>query len=245
MRVFDNLNEAIVEIKRDLAKSPTYQSSRVQNREDGRMMSEAEPYLYSVTLSSIPSSPKDLVDIGITAFPFWQQQDPKVLTQWLSAELDSRLWASEAIMAYADDRHPELNRAFEGNQPSYSYNERMIGWRELMLRDLTQPGSRRAFWPIFAHQDAVRSPLKTRIPCTIGYQWILRPVLGEQDNLLDSLLLQRSCYFQRFWLSDLWFTAELTRTLLSELQSQDFVVEGGVVSHFISSFHAFIDEEVF
>jgi thymidylate synthase len=100
--------------------------------------------------------------------------------------------------------------------------------------------SRRVFWPIFRPEDAIRAGAPTRIPCSLGYQFVLRELAGDERLLL--FYLSRSVDFDTFWLSDLWLAHKMQVHVAGELSTNV-----GYLSHFIISFHSFAvnDQEIY
>lgn len=257
MRLFPDLRSAMLEIRRDLTRAPKIQGHTVQSVPDNRLFNEAINYQYGILADGFPEEPEELVDLAREDLPFWDRY-PKELELWVNAELNARIGAGEnRLHVPVDDLNPELAKFREGGTWAYSYNQRMLGWSEAMTHALSTPNTRRAYWPIYHPMDAVRAHLHTRIPCTLGYQWTARPMVPtvmesepSADYLwtLEGTILQRSCDFERFWISDIWFTYALTQVLmdrLNVLQGQMF--NPGYVYHNIISFHRFIEptEEIY
>ena len=253
MRLFANIEEAIPEIRRDLAKSPAAPTSRVQHLElSGMEAREAMNYGYTILGEGIP---EDIVEL----IPLWRKEFGEEIagaTDW-----DLRTWATREAgerthaLPYSGGQdlsiapslfHPTLKNMVEGNHFSYTYRERMVGALEHLAHDLIQnPDSRRAFWPIFQPLDALRAAELTRIPCSLGYQVMIREVPG-QGRKLHLTYISRSCDFDKFWISDIWFANQFQRRLLQRLTKNwsdgpgplpDLTLGG--TSHFILSLHRF------
>jgi len=258
MRIFPTVREALLEIRRDVYKSPEVPSSRVQSvvTEHGRTH-EAVYYSYGVKAAGIPYTPAELVEVVAPILPFWEQ-NRQAMINWLGRELDVRIGGflgMDGLMGIsteqsAESYHPELAKYFEGNEASYYYMDRLYGGAPAMIKALSQEGSRRAYWPIFREEDAIRAHRLTRIPCTLGYNWLIRPstFLGS-GWIMDAGIQQRSCDFDKFMISDLWFTYRLTTALAENFPVDhsfyDADVELDMVYHHAISLHAFIDSEIF
>lgn len=248
MRIYQNLSDAILEIRRDLYKSPKVPSQRVQNEvTEGGLMAEATNYSYSIMGSGMPSMIDGLVKLAAKHFPFWADHADE-LNIWLLYERASRLYSSSMDGSPPEFFHPTLSGMVEGNHWGYTYQERLNNWASSIAATLNRnPESRRAFWPIFQPLDAVRSGALTRIPCTLGYQWMIRPdpsgIEGESD-WLEVTMISRSVDFDKYWISDIWLAHQLTGYLNVRLNKGYRI---GTISHFITSFHRFInpDEETF
>jgi len=259
MRIFPTVREALLEIRRDVYKSPEVPSSRVQNREtpNGKAH-EAQYYTYGVKSAGIPYGAEDLVEQVAPILPFWEENKDSMI-RWLNRELDLRIAAFAGFDGLismtpgslsAEAYHPALAQYIEGHEASYYYADRLAGGMASMIKALQQEGSRRVFWPIFREEDARRAHRATRIPCTIGYNWQVRPTTFLGDGMIiDSGLEQRSCDFDKFMVSDLWFTMRLTVALIENIPTNhplyDLNLELDMTYHHAMSLHAFIDSEIF
>lgn len=85
---------------------------------------------------------------------------------------------------------------------------------------LADPGSRQAYLPVWFPEDTgvVHGE---RVPCSLGYHWILR---GEH---LHTTYYIRSCDFYRHFRDDLYLTARLTLWLLDQLREREINREAG------------------
>lgn len=235
MRLYLNLSEALSEIQRDLAKGPKVLSSRVQQRTHEELPGrELLGYSYTIEKGGIPWLADEIVEVGkAMKFPLWLDNSRR-MRDWMESEWTTR---REGELAIAQDyRHPALKTAYEGNWPSYTYGERLNGSINAMTTALMNtPDSRRAFWPIFEKHDALRSAAPTRVPCSLGYQAIIR---NTQDGpQLVLIYMQRSADFDAFFLSDIWFANRFQHELADQLS-----VPAGQFIHFVSSLHSFTVE---
>ena len=106
---------------------------------------------------------------------------------------------------------------------------------ELLARE---PHTRQAYLPIWFPEDtgAVEGQ---RVPCTLGYHWIMR------NGYLHVYYPIRSCDFYRHFRDDLYLTVRLTLWLLDQLRQRDKSwqsVKPGMFSMWIGSFHLFIND---
>lgn len=107
-----------------------------------------------------------------------------------------------------------------------------------------RPGTRQAYLPIYFPEDN-GAPDDARVPCTLGYHFLIR------DNLLHMKYDIRSCDFIRHFRDDLymagrlmqWVTDELTRIHASPIFPTDTnvgrVIQPGQLHMSIHSFHIF------
>lgn len=243
MRLFSSLEDAILEIRRDLVKSPIVPSNRVQHMIVDQRTAEATCYSYAVMTNNFPMHPQELTSLGAEHFPFWEEHCLE-LNEWLRWELHSRIFNFGFLADPPEALHPTLKDMKEGSDWSYHYGERLTGWKSCIGSQLeSYPTTRRAYWPIFHPIDAIRANKPTRIPCTLGYYWTLRPE-PDVDNslLLECTLLQRSCDFEKYWLSDVWLAYMMTLELQTCVHFEDYQVKRGNFNHVIMSFHRFIPE---
>lgn len=239
-RVFQELAEAIGEIKRDVYKGIAVSSSRVQQRVDEELPGrERLGYLYTI-MGGFPITVLELMDLGKEfEFPMFLK-DPDGMKTWLYREWNARLEAVDhlgvSLSKPSEEAHPALKTTFEGNWPAYTYNERLYGAMEAMHEALERsPDSRRAYWPIFRPEDSLRAGAPTRIPCSLGYQALIRKV-GDSNKLLF-YYMSRSVDYDTFWLTDIWLARQFQVNLAERLDQSV-----GSITHFITSFHSFTVE---
>lgn len=241
MRLFRNIEEAQKEIRRDLFKSPRLLSTRVQHLEIEQEMVEALNYSYSIMSGGVPDSARGLRPI---LEKDWDEAEADQIIRWMEEESVHRYRnGGELILGDPPDlRHPGLVSMVEGNHFSYTYNERLMGATDHIAYQLhLAPDTRRAFWPVFQHQDAIRAPMMTRIPCTLGYYFNLRSVPGEILPRLNITYISRSCDFGKFWATDLWMANNFKLQVMESLIPYMDVAEG-LTSHIVLSFHRFLEE---
>lgn len=233
MRVFETLADAADELRRDVYKGAPLTSTRVQQRTGIELPGrERLAYTYSI-LGGWPNGAADLVALGANLGFKPYVEHPAEMLQWLCAERTNRLYLFPPHDHKPELLHPALKTTLEGNWPSYTYPERLIGADETMIQALReQPDSRRAFWPIFRPEDAGRMGAPTRIPCSLGYQAMLRQVGGSTRLIL--FYLQRSADFDNFWLSDIWLARQFQEHLAHDLD-----VAPGQLVHMVISLHSF------
>ena len=202
MKIFTDLREAYSEIKRDLSKAPILEATRVQNKSVHYEAHEAMGYHYTVL--SFPVTSWDLIKLGVEIGALNSGNNCNY-HGWLRDErLARQYWQPGRI---TEVLHRDLDGTLEGNEPSYTYTDRLRGAVGVMAQTLAKnPDSRRAYWPIYLPEDAVRGPRLTRTPCSLGYHLMIRNVNDKPQ--LHMTYLQRSCDFDRFWLSDIWLARQ-------------------------------------
>lgn len=232
-RVFSTLKEAGLEIRRDLAKGTNVDFTRVQQHMDTHLPGrERQSYEYCVM--DVPHEAEDLIALGkeLELKPYLNH--PYEMERWLRSELSSRLFPYQHLGEFATEiDNPLLRSTVEGNFPSYTYRERMYGAVSALCTALENSlDTRRAFWPIFLPQDSLRASQPTRVPCSLGYEVMLRNVDGQTK--LQVFYLERSCDFDRFWLSDVWFAYRFGKHIADQ-----FGYQVGAVYHYVISLHSF------
>jgi thymidylate synthase len=238
MRLFMNPAEALSEIRRDLYKGPKVTSTRVQNRTDQQLPGrELLLYSYAIENNHWPENGKGVVDLALKLkLDFYSKPG---IANWLDTESVGRL--AEVIGETSDHLHPALCQTFEGNWPSYTYGERLHGAQAALLMSLrASPDSRRAFWPIFRMEDSFRASAPTRVPCSLGYQTLIRNTPEGPRLLL--IYFQRSADFDTFFWSDIWFAHKFQRSLCYHMRDIIEDLEVGQLMHVISSLHSFTVE---
>lgn len=242
MRLFQKLDHALHEIRRDLIKSPLVEGNRVQHLEGKFVTHEATNYAYSLPITEVTSfSAESLVTEANDNFDFQKPWSHRAqMVDWLNNECASRLEPlSQHSFEHSSLGHPFLAEMKEGNAYAYEYRERMVGMVDVVTRELLKNSqSRRAYWPIYQPLDATRMSQYTRIPCSIGYFFAIRDVFGVGPTL-QMTYLQRSSDFEKFWLSDLWFAAQAVAKVYVNLPIENLRL--GHLCHSILSFHYFIN----
>jgi len=239
MRVFQTLTEAESEIRRDLSKGPEIISTRVQ-QQTGLALNGRERMGYQYSVMEVPSSVSDLIRFGKEHFQVYRDHE-LAITSWLKDELYRRLYPNEWYDTFDEDppdcseiKHPLLKSTLEGNYPSYTYQARMVGARQQVARTLrANPDTRRAYWPIYLGIDALRNGDPTRVPCSLGYSAMIRD-MGDGQQKLILFYLERSCDFDHFWLSDVFFARKFQAMI-----AEDLGIKVGALIHYIISFHSF------
>lgn len=235
MRSYMDLSEAISEIKRDVAKGSKLEFSRVQQR-TGLHLQGRERLMYDYCILGGFPDVEGLIELGKEHGLKFFVENAQQMKVWLLNERLIRITPQNALKTGFQNElnHPALKTTIEGNHPSYTYQELLMGMRENVIGHLQRsPDSRRAYWPLFKEVHAIRAPFPTRIPCSLGYQFMLREV-PNQGQRLFMFYLQRSADFDTFLLSDLWLAREVQKDIAAALK-----VEVGPLFHSIISLHSF------
>ena len=100
-----------------------------------------------------------------------------------------------------------------------------------------EPLTRQAYLPVWFPEDLQACVEKERVPCSLGYHFIMR------DDRLHIVYYLRSCDFVRHFRDDVYMTARLLLWVLEQCKltdpaQWDKVIPGSLTMH-ITSFHIF------
>lgn len=237
MRIYPDMESAILEIRRDLHKGSKVQSTRVQQWTEIKDFAGVERTNYSYGIQEgIPYTARDLVELGAKMdMPFYQQNG-EALIAWLNQEAVQRIYGARVEEMPNEVHHPALEKTIEGSFPSYTYPEILNGAFGAMHDALkVSPDSRRAYWPMYQPHHALRAPHPTRVPCSLGYHAMIRRVPGKEKNQLIFTYLQRSADFDKFFLTDIWLARQFQIALARQFEN----TEPGIFAHYVISLHSF------
>ena len=193
----------------------------------------------------------------------WQGiEDPPAFLEILNASFEARMpgtvkemidqckpmlpWADEhfeeRISGIPHNPPPSHTKWLKGNEESlkngkfsHTYPERMhknlFFLLELLKRD---PTSRQLFLPIWWEKDGLFALRNERVPCTLGWHFILR------DGMLHCYYPMRSCDALRHFHNDVYFAARLTLWLIEQANLN--AVPGNLTFHAVS-FHCFENDK--
>jgi len=246
MRLFPGLKSAALEVRRDVFSGQHIHGTRVQQMQGDYDFVERLGYAYSISgnQEGWPADEEGLIELGKELGFDYFIRYPEEMLGWLKTEKDLRLLGNAGNPTrLAENMHPALVKTYEGSWPSYTYADRLKGAIDAMVNALVAaPDTRRAFWPIFRLEDALRASAPTRVPCSLGYQALIRKT--DLDYQLYLFYLERSADFDHFWLSDVWlarqFQIELTKQVKFYLpQEVSDNLNVGPFCHQLISFHSF------
>lgn len=245
MRQFLKLSDAVLEIRRDLTRAPLRHMRGVQqHREKAVVVREAFNYTYTLPIEALLLNKDQFTDINHILHSKGNV-DVDAWWEWMLAEKVARLSDDEADALEAFELHPLADAFREARgQPSYLYQGRIDeagGLLEIASLLFKEPDTRRAYLPIFHPQDSILAGTSTRVPCSLGFHYMLRSE-GDTDYLHTTYYM-RACDFDTFWLSDVWLAAQmayevhaLVRVMRAEAPKPRELKLGHFV-HNIISFH--------
>lgn len=104
------------------------------------------------------------------------------------------------------------------------------------------PLTRQAYLPIYFPEDTMAARKHKRVPCTLGYHFIRRP-MGAFGDFLHVVYPMRSCDYVRHFRDDVYLTIRLLLWVLQQCQRLDaenwFDVHPGSFRMHITSLHMF------
>lgn len=143
-----------------------------------------------------------------------------------------RYWPKKAGLT---DKGEDIGE-IDGHHKGIRYDYGDLG--DLVDQLLHEPHTRQAYLPVFFPEDtgAVHGG---RVPCSLGYHFILR------DGLLHINYYLRSCEVYRHFRDDCYLTVRLLLWVLEKLREKDPYwndVAPGMYSMYITSFHCFVND---
>ena len=100
--------------------------------------------------------------------------------------------------------------------------------RDLKSLLMTRPHTRQAYLPVWFPEDIHAADQGERVPCTLGYHFLMR------NNKLKVVYYMRSCDWFRYFRDDVYLTVRLQQEIAKVMG----VEMGSFVMH-ISSLHIF------
>jgi hypothetical protein len=156
---------------------------------------------FAERVSGVPSNPGE----AYKTWPWWRGQ---VGTTQRDGKFDhtyqERYWPKEA----GDPENRDNIWPREGIRYHYGDLDDLVS----LLFDY--PGTRQAYLPIFYPEDT-GNVFRGRIPCTLGYQFLLR------GDVLHMWYFIRSCDFVRHFRDDLYLSARLLLWVIRELVNRE------------------------
>ncbi len=231
MRIYENCKQAINEVTRELfsrgvvAFDPTWQGKRVDEKEFS-----AKELLGTSYMISTPNDPEELFAFSKANFKTCQSIEHA--KAWSEQRL-SKPWENPEQcheMPAVKDYWDALKES--NGQYSYTYSERMLHWKALAQKLKSNPYMRGCYMTIFETTRDFSNIGKRRVPCSLGYQFVIRPHLGRDQ--LYIIYLQRSCDLVNHYATDVYCALDLQNRVAREVG-----VEPGPFMHFVTNLHAF------
>lgn len=224
MRIYQSAYEILSEAFRDLhemgiiTRPKTYQNKVIEGKDE---MITKEIVMYSYALLGLPD-PDNL-------FIF---EGPNART-WADAEFKERVDPTSGNPGEAWEIRKDVWEEFltPDGRMDYTYSERLNDYTGLdqaitLLRK--DPDTRQAWIPIFWPEDLTVAGGKNRIPCSLGYQLLLR------DGKLNLIYIQRSADAVKHWGNDIYLAHRMMKYAAGLLR-----VGEGTLYHTITSLHSY------
>jgi hypothetical protein len=120
----------------------------------------------------------------------------------------------------------------KGIRFDYGDFQDMVG---LLIKD---PSTRQAYLPIWFPEDLNAATQGERVPCTLGYHFIIR------NNMLHLNYYIRSCDIIRHFRDDIFMACMMVYTVLGELANNDRKgFRPGIFTMYITSLHCFKNDK--
>lgn len=178
-------------------------------------------------------NPKDVSDVLRAKQP-WANLHFKERVQGYATNPDP----SHSMWASVTDNYKFNNKLF-----SHTYSERM--WPKALYKGIRfkvgdlntlvellkkEPDTRQAYLPMYMHEDLTAAVAGERVPCSLGWHFIIR------DNKLDLMYTMRSCDVMRHLNNDIYFANKLA---LWVIDKGELDVEVGTLHFIATSLHCF------
>jgi len=222
MRAFATFDEVKSEVARDLKElAVVYQSHSVQDKfvenDPGFQTHELINYSYTLLDPSSVKVPNEQA-FYITA-EFRERISGRPLNPGTAFMEDEEYWSQ--FLHEDDNGEPKF---------SYTYPERMAYALEQVIYALrADSNTRRAYLPIFWGEDVFNEAREVRIPCSLGYSFLIR------NDKLWMHYMMRSCDFAKHFHKDVCLAIMLQEYVFKRVK----VTELGPFTHTIFSLHAF------
>lgn len=223
MRIYANAYELFSEAFRDMhemsliVKPKSYQNKVIEGQDD-YITKEIQHYIY--TLTGLP----DVNNLFL--FEEGKAHD------WCHAEFAERIDPKAGNPGDAWKIREDVweQFLFQGRM-DYTYSDR-INYQYNLDRIITRlqqdPDSRQAWLPIFHKEDVVKMGGRARIPCSLGYYFMIR------DGKLNLTYIQRSADLVQHFGNDVYL-AWLMLTYVASVVG----VDRGYLTHHIFSLHSY------
>lgn len=224
-----------------ISNGRTLKQEKWQARETTISMFEALNFHGSM---DIPESPEDLAKITKADLP-WAEN------HFMERVCGYPLNPAPSFISWPYYGKDNLWRDQETGQFSHTYPERfwtpsLQGIRyeygnlgDVVNQLLEEPNTRQAYLPMWFPEDTGVKHGE-RVPCTLGYHFILR------DNKLHVYYPMRSCDYRRHLHNDLYMAGRLAQWVISQCSNQDTFwrqVKPGKLTIHIVSLHVFDGEQ--
>lgn len=222
MRIFINCYELRSELMREVYEMGHHvESASMQNKivKDNPDFLTKEIINYSYCLKSL-----DKVEML-----FLNDPDSR---NWVDLEFKERIWGGNPInpgLAWKVRSGIWEQFLNEDGEFDYTYNERMRVQLPMLIEELVKnPNTRQAILSIWEKEDVHYLGGKSRVPCSIYYQFLIR------EGRLHIIYNQRSCDIMTHFGNDIYLAWKLMEYVAQETGNQS-----GYLYHNIASLHCY------
>ena len=225
MRIYRTFQEALNEIRRDLAEvgiQVTTQTMQNKSREEGFEMLEIQNYIYTVTEPRL--------------------EDLQPTQPWADGEFTERVSGVPINPGNAWQLRPEIWKHFlvpteyaDGSTRmafDYSYPARMYFQLWEIVKELKiHPDSRQLFLSVWDPQIDINRLGQCRVPCTLGYYF------QKRKGKVNITYLQRSADYETHFQNDIYLAYRLLLWICDKAGC-----EPGMFTHWVGSLHVYKDD---
>ncbi len=217
MRIFSNFEEALKEIKRDLAEMGTEvhpQTMQDKYVADNPEYTTKELQNYAYTVKNAVKSCGDL----------------SPTKPWAEAEFGERICRQPVNPGVAYMLREDVWGEFlHDGKFAYTYAERMWNKIDRIIREIKiNPQSRQLYLNIWEGKDLTKLGGVSRVPCSLGYLFQVR------GGKLHMTYFMRSCDYATHFQNDVYLAVRLLNHVAHAVG-----LEAGNFTHFIGSFHIY------
>ena len=217
MRIFSNFEEALKEIKRDLAEMGT--EVHPQTMQDKYVADN--PEYTTKELQNYGYTVKDAVKSCRALSP----TEP-----WAEAEFAERICRQPVNPGVAYTLRKDVWDEFlHDGKFAYTYAERMWNKINRIIHEINiNPQSRQLYLNIWEGEDLTKLGGVSRVPCSLGYLFQVR------GGKLHMTYFMRSCDYATHFQNDVYLAVRLL-----DYVAHAVGLEAGNFTHFIGSFHIY------
>lgn len=225
MRIYSRFEEAVKETERELFEmgtivTPETMQDKDVKGDDNFTTKELQGYCFKITSNA-----------GLDAD--FEHLEGNLL--YAEAEILDRVSEDWRNPGHAHEFRPETWKEFLHNGKfAYTYNERFREQLPQIIQELKErPSTRQAVMTMYdRHQDMSNMGGRSRIPCSMYYQFLRRSRNGQEQ--LDAIYTMRSCDLYTHFIYDIWLGMKL-----QEYVAHAIGIEPGHFTYFAGSFHAY------
>jgi len=243
MRIFSSGYELFSESFRDLhemsliVKPKSMQNKNIEG-DDDYITKEIQHYIYTLTALPDPRNLflfEDHVAKDWCDAEFGERVDPNMINPGLAWKIRREVWSP---FLRGNTPHPYASYPGQLTDPyfDYTYNER-LNWGHNLDRIIIElyanPDTRQAWLPIFHREDVGKMRSDNRIPCSLGYYFMIR------EGQLNMTYIQRSADLVQHFGNDVMLAWLMMEHVFNRLLEGGMNIKLGYLTHHIFSLHSY------